>query len=454
MTDYRIEEPASPAAAAQRSIMNIRAGIAIFFLIVIGYVGLSGYVPLYADGANYILQLLATKEFVHIAENRIFATFLTQTPVIVALNHYAPTPEEAIAIYSLSLFAVPVLAYGYALWLTRADPVAFTLTIAAICIGFLPTVFVIVGEFHVLYALAWLYAAIVLSQTRDTALNAFLLLAAAIVCIKSYEASAVIAPLLAVLTFFMLRSTRKVTEQAYLALLMVLLAIAAGVGIHGYLKPRDAGNAGGFVTSLFKIIEDSELLVIAAIVLSAAVASFIRNGIARAALAAATAWAAFQLLGREAASGYTDVLGLGSPNTQRAQVLPFHLLLIAGLFLNRLLGTGRRIAPQTWSFAPLLVPLVALTAVYITDVRRWNTFIVKACIELERPAGAAFYDDPSVKTYGWDWEMPTLSVLLRPKGSDRLLQYPGYAGWYPFDPATDVPDIAGYGRGTGICRSR
>jgi hypothetical protein len=51
----------------------------------------------------------------------------------------------------------------------------------------------------------------------------------------------------------------------------------------------------------------------------------------------------------------------------------------------------------------------------------------------------------------YEWEYPTLSVLLRPPGSDRILLHPDYDGWLPFDPRTEVPDISAF-RNDGICR--
>lgn len=439
------------SAAANSRIANIYACIAISILIATCAISLASHAHLYADGANYMLQLLATRDFVHIAENRIFATYFTQTPIFIALNRYDPALNEAALIYGLSLFATPIFAYGYSLWLTRRDPVAFTLSVAVICIGFMTTAFIIIGEFHVLYSIAWLYAVIITSERRDTLFHQLLLLGAAVLSIKSYEASAVIAPLLGVITLVVMRSSTRATEQAFLVLPALLLLASTAVGVYGYLWPRDPDNAGGFVNSLLKIVENHKLLAVIALVLASAAAAFVRNTIARAALVLAIVAAAFLYLGSGEISGEADRLMLGSPNAQRAQVLPIYLGLIGVLFLNWHFGWGKRIAPESWSFAPLIAPIALLSTIHAIDTLRWRAFLVDVCAELRQPSGPGFFDDPRIKTFGWDWEMPTLSILVRPPGNGTILQYPGYSGWYPFDPATEAPDISAFKRTPGAC---
>ena len=51
----------------------------------------------------------------------------------------------------------------------------------------------------------------------------------------------------------------------------------------------------------------------------------------------------------------------------------------------------------------------------------------------------------------WVWTFPTLSVLLRPRGTEAMLIDPTYDGWQPFDPVAAVPDLSNYDNSGGIC---
>lgn len=426
--------------------------IAIAIPVVAGVLGLLAQGHLYADGANYLLKLLDAKEFVHIAENRIFATYLTQTPFIIAIKQYAPTLGDLSTIYGFTLFSIPIAAYGCSLWLTRNDPVAFFLTVAVVSIVFFSTIFVIIGEFQLFYSLTWLYAIVLTTQERRSEWRGFLLLFSAFVTIKCYEATAATAPMLILMTLIAMRRSARVTEKAFCLLLVALLAASAFNGVKGYIYPRDPGNAGGFVESLLKIVEDGYLFLPIALLCVSGAAAFIRNSYVRSAIVIAAGALALVDIASRDISGYTDALVVGSPNTQRAQVLPFFLALLGLQFLNWQLGWGKRLTiSRSPSLFPMLMPLVIGLAVYITDLNRWRDFLALTCAELQRPTGAAFYDLPVVKTFGWTWEMPTLSVLLRPAGSSALLRYPDYAGWYPFDPDSEQPDIDIFKRGSSIC---
>lgn len=442
---------AVPADEARNTPETAWAAVAITILILAGFAGVVSLGHLYADGANYLLKLLEARDFVHIAENRLFATYLNQAPLIIALNQYEPTIAGAAAVYGLTLYGIPVFAWSYALWLSRRDPVAFFLTVGGVSIVFLSTIFVIIGEFHIFYSLTWLYAIVITSDRRREGWHPFLLLFTAIVTIKCYEAAAVTAPVLMVLTLLVLRHARRTTEQVFLVLLLLLLAASLAVGVRGYIRPRDPGNAGGFVASMLKLFEDRDLFLPAAVLLASGAAAFIRPKAIRLLAALGIAAAGISAVAGKEITGNVDVLTIGSPNTQRAQALPFALILLGLQLLNWQFGWGRRLAEMRVSLAPLIAPIAVSVFVYATDLNRWQHFLALTCAELKSPSGEAYYNRPLVTTFGWNWEMPTLAVLLRPAGSTAMLSFPGYEGWYPFDPATEQPDIESVKKGRGLC---
>jgi hypothetical protein len=153
---------------------------------------------------------------------------------------------------------------------------------------------------------------------------------------------------------------------------------------------------------------------------------------------------------------HTASLALGDQYSQRAQVFPVLLAAFLLLALARM-SFCASIAQRNWQQWPLLIPLALVISVHSTDLRGWLGYVEAFCAELKEPiAGpdrdAAFVARPEVQKFGWVWEFPTMSILLRDNGNDRIISNPLWHDWLPFDPATTTPDIGIFKQSGGLCR--
>ena len=294
---------------------------------------------------------------------------------------------------------------------------------------------------------------ILLSDDHYNSRWAYALPVLAILILKAYETSLVFCSLLAVMCVWRMAAAHGVSLRLVLASAAALFAAGAIYGLLGVVNPRDPQNAAGFVDAAGRIWVNTVLLQYAALTVLTIVVVFVRGRNLRRdaalVLIVAFAWFVRQQAGPDTA------FGLGQPGEQRAQV-PFLLLAICGMLILGHTFRARLPEANPRSGALMGVPLAAAFTLNAVDVVDWRYYLRDVCAALRAPdasiSDADFFASRRVVKMEYDWEYPTLSVLLRPPGSDRMLMNPNYSGWLPFDPQAATPDISGYqATDGGIC---
>jgi hypothetical protein len=410
------------------------------------------YRGLYADGANYFLWILSTGDFFHVADTRLSATYLTQLPLVLALKAGITSTSFLLRLYTASLMAVPLLAFVAATWIARRDGLLTAANVVVLAACFYPTSFGSIGEYHLLYALFWLTFVLLVTGVADRFLGAAALPAIALVVMKSYEMAVVLCPFLVALCLWRALRSDDPAARPVLLLTAYLFAFGAWFGLVGGVLIANSG-ADGFASALGRFFENQVLLQQLALATLAALAALVPyrapRWAAALALVAGLAWFVYH----QAQPG--DELGLGVTTEQRAQVWLI-LLAVCLLLLIARATPLRNVAAHPLPAPMILVlPLLAAGTIDAIDTHDWRGYLDELCAELRGADGAAgsedFFAGRRVRKMRYEWEYPTLSVLLRPPGSDRILLHPDYDGWLPFDPRTEVPDISAF-RNDGICR--
>jgi hypothetical protein len=157
---------------------------------------------LFADGAVYFLGLILDSTLTFGLDDgpRAHAQFLTQLPVLLAMQLGVTDLHWLARLYSLGLFGVPTALYSFALVRASRDPCVLAATLAAIAAIFVSASILIVGEHNVAYACAVL-AAVWLSTAAGLRIGDGLVLAVvAAVATQCYEHYVYLGPLLGLLT--------------------------------------------------------------------------------------------------------------------------------------------------------------------------------------------------------------------------------------------------------------
>lgn len=431
-------------SAPSTFLLPIIASLLMIFCFVFA---VKSYDGLYADGANFLAHALMAKDFYSVWPWREFAINLNQFPLILAITLGVRSVDVLAALYTAGLVAIPMSCYATTTWLTRSNTLAAIANAFVICCVYFPTALFAVGEFHVLYALFWLSAVIILFRPRLGRVEVGVLLFAGLAMMYSYELSAITGVILAGVC--LVRATRyrgDFPRAAWLGFAALFL-LAMLPAIHGIQALKNEGNESQFSGQLQQTLRNGPLLRLVEIVIIAGAACLFRSRIITGMVATIAAVTAFSWWRHALYSPQTASLpALGAQYDQRAQVFPFLLAGFALLVIAhwpRLRPFAKRTSHQ-WVLA---IPLCLVSSLYLAETRGWGSYMSSFCTELAKPndAGdAAFFS--KTQPYSWNWEDQTMSVLLRSRDSRRVMTDPSYHAWRP-----PVPDLAEFKRHGGLC---
>lgn len=152
---------------------------------------------LFWDGASFLVNLLDHGHFHDFYAARAHVDWVTQAPVLL-LAEWGVRDTRLLALaYSAALFALPTAFYHFALVRVSRDPVLLAAVLAIVAAVYLPTSFFIVGEYNVAFACITAAMAVALTTDGSSRRDAALLLAFGLLCLRSYEATIYLGPLLA-----------------------------------------------------------------------------------------------------------------------------------------------------------------------------------------------------------------------------------------------------------------
>jgi hypothetical protein len=404
---------------------------------------------LYGDGAATLLGLLRGQmHYIDYDAQRTFASYITQTPVLIGRKLGLQRVSTYAGLYELGVFVLPAVLFMLALWISLRVRFLFATTAVVIAVFGFGANF-INSEANLFLAFAWLATIILALPGTHSRLRAFVLPMIAFALLRIYEGMLLAGPVLAVWAFLVSVRTEDLHEKIGLTLAALLFLLGAIIGFGGFVVPRDPWNASGFSSSAFVyLLNPQSFVFLSALCALVSMKRWVQRD--------RWAWTALSVL--FAATFVSKMMRLegyyayGLYYSNRAFLVLSLPLVIVGL-----LGTAwyrpQWISSQIRA-AGLVVALVPLSAVMAVDLLgsvRWFQYMTAFCSVLDQPSpaagGIAQLKRNNIVT-GWSWTHPILSVLLRQHGSTALvLNDPGQ--WQPFDPAQPVSiDYR------GLCESR
>ena len=152
---------------------------------------------LFWDGASFLVNLLDHGRFHDFYAARAHVDWLTQVPVLIAVEWGVRDTGVLAIVYSATLFALPTAFYHFALVRVRRDPILLAAVLAVVATIYLPTSFFIVGEYNVAFACVTAAVAVAVTGDGRSRGDATLLLVFGVLCLRSYEAMVYLGPLVA-----------------------------------------------------------------------------------------------------------------------------------------------------------------------------------------------------------------------------------------------------------------
>ncbi len=391
---------------------------------------------LYGDGAWFVLtHLLTPYRFNDYDFQRTFASVISQAPVLFGQRLGLDSVAAYTALYSFGIFVLPAVTMVIALVLARKQPVLFAMIGFAILVYGFGANF-INTEANLFFGFVWLSVTILALYGSAPILRGLVLPAIAIALLRSYEGMLLVGPFLALwATISAVRHEGRL-ESIGLVFAALLYLLGATIGLGGFLSPRDPGNASSFLSTAFAYLEHPHLFLFLA---GIAVIPGILLPSHRLRIVSATVSA---LLGLGFVLSITRLEGYYSFSLyyQNRSFMVLFLPSFVGLALAVYAYRPVWLRPDTDATgrALFLVPLAFAVAGDAVGTYRWSSYVQAFCSALEMPSTPlerlGMLKQSGART-AWAWTHPTLSVLLRDRGSQSMVvNEPGASGFEPFVP--------------------
>lgn len=405
---------------------------------------------LYADGSHFLLShLLRPNVFNNYDRNRLFASLITQAPLLIGDHLHVQTVSTYAALYSLGTFVLPAAGFIFSFYLARHQPVLFAVTALVIAVFGFGTNF-INTEANIFFALTWVSLTCLALDGSHPVLRGVVLPLLAIVLLRVYEGIALVGPLLAVLALLQFRRSSSRLEKAGLGLAILFFLAGTAGGVNAILHPRDPSNEANFLASISVYLRNPQFLLLLASS-SLLPSTLSRDSIHRAIFA--LLGIVFSILFLSHMVQLTNYYAYTIYYQNRAflgLLLPASIgIMLAGKLFSPpvILAENRRL-----NYLIILIPFFAAVAGDLLGSFRWHQYVGEFC-EVLSAAGAQNSGVEQLKkagaVMGWSWTHPTMSILLRARGTDGMIRNEPGSRWEPFDPST--PISINY---VGLCENR
>ncbi len=168
---------------------------AVAIVVYVAYLAQAIYVEraLYADGANFFVELLSKKRFWPIADDswhiRLFVNVVNQFPVVLALELGVTSLRTLKILFGVGLFLGSVVVYFYCFCLSRRanDYRVFFFSIASLVTCAIPSSIFILNQAFTSLALAWVLVHYLLLDLKIKSIDWFVFLFISLILFRSHE---------------------------------------------------------------------------------------------------------------------------------------------------------------------------------------------------------------------------------------------------------------------------
>lgn len=401
---------------------------------------------LYADGANFLRDLLVNQQLPVWDPQRFANHILTKGPVLLAIKLGLHDLVALRYLFSSWLLLCPLAVWAAALWSLRRDAAFWPFT-ALFSFVYFTTGFFIISEYNLCFALlAYCLALLVRPLPATPAARVGLLLAALFLPFH-YPTTLFCGGLLFLMVLLKPPAEWGGVGRGYRALLAFLFLASVATAGWEVIAPRDPAN---FQTSRSASVFWHDMAFWCSLLFGlAAVASM--------------------YLRRKRLCGALAVIGAGllvEYEVDPLRAYPFlHYAMraymsaaFAGamLFLWWFRTRGQQWLKPEMPLQAAVMLTVQLTLFVLVDMNMsfdYQAFMRRYQAEVNSHYGVIPFtaslaaNSHEAQRFMWLWNYSLMSVILR-DGPDKAIitNPPWYQGYQPFDPYKDVPDLNGYYR--------
>ncbi len=429
---------------------------------------------LFADTAHFLLMLLQNKTFTTFDENRQFAHWISQAPIVALLKLGVKDISILSYVYGITLFALyPLLVFGGA-WiaLSKTVPIVPTQTqeniplthlvwffiASSTAIAYFNTEFFIISESHLAAALFWALGLLILfRRDRLGLILSSILMLPTLHLYESFLIFGGILSIFAVYRAFILEKQR--TIQLCWLIVAGYLFSSSLLALMNILHPRDAQNFQGFASLLFFIHPFNRWLWHYPVLLSLAALGFLAViFILRQRLEALTfkylfiSWLVACLLIATYPLFAPSWLAPRLHYDARILNMLIPTLAMFGLVMAYWLKPCFTLQTQQRAWLVVFSLLFAQLAWHLASTYQWSRYVQVFKQDLKQACGLIPIRQTALwqtqfSEMNWSWTTSIMSILLNPQKDTRsLIAVPYYESWQPFQTLQrEVPNLSEYG---------
>lgn len=393
---------------------------------------------LYADGSNFLFNILTKEGFYCFDKPRYFAQFVTQFPAVMAIKAGVCDVNLLINIYSFGLVAIPLAFWWMALFVNYKNDY-FWFFLLAFSSVYLNSGFFAIGEYNFTYGAVALASAVLVKREPLNLFHCWSLLVLSFLLLRSYEAMFFLGPTLCGLSLLRICIARKSNyafwgyENLVILVSCLFYIWSAVISVFSILGPRASINAVG-LASLGLIFECKQLTVsFCCLGVCSALVVFSRSRLVKIAAVLAVCLLIYFVANRDL---WLTPYCYFSVRMFSGFILFCILLLVAVYFLF----FEQKNTTVNWCLKLVCICLFfSLVVPFLVHVNGFCRWVEKFEREVDSREGLVAIEDTGLFTlgnndYSWVWTNPILSLLLQKDGRGAVVMNQEGCVWQPFDP--------------------
>lgn len=454
----------------------------VAFVVYIAYLAQAIYVEraLYADGANFFVELLSKERIWPIADDskhiRLFVNALNQFPIVLALESGVTSLRALKILFGAGLFLVPVIIYFYCYYLSRRanDYRVLFFAIVSLITCAIPSDIFILNQAFTSLALAWVLVHYLLLDLKIKSIDWFVFIFISVILFRSHESLILWGGVLFVGSFFTIlyRDCGRVDNRNLLVYTIGVIGLLQAAFVAFWQHSHPVGEQTSAFLQLTSLLKPSELWVgntrISLLMLIAVFLVFVTqcrygskfdrwNVLKNVAYVGLIPVAGLMLLSGAAALNDFSLTNPGREYSYRFLITfgsaGWMLLAIVFVIFNKPLSDTVR----PLSTAVLSLGIISASLWQISNNIQWSIFS-NATAEVLKNSSSLIIDPVEVQKklisaghenaykYRWGWAWPVFGMSLQAEGKVEKLFKPEGFGDY-FTPPSMVPFVGFDGRG-------
>lgn len=407
-------------------------GIATLLFILISsvlWVGFSVDTYFASDGAYYFKILCDKLWFTEIAPARAHAEYLSQWPMVIAVNCGITDLELLEVIFGFGLWFPWLLGFLLSLFATREKPFLIFFYLISLASLNLAAWAILIGEHLVLLSVAWpLFFFSIIKRPLNSLERIFTLLLL-VAHLKLYESAIITGSIFAMIFFLRAWIFEEKKEVLYSTLFLLLSLGALAIALQWTLFPRDPDNRSSFLGAMTSALGHPYPLSGIFFVLLNALAQFFRRRIL---FLLSLILPMLICLSSLLSSGIPGGISF-STRTLSLSILPLFMV-VTSAYAFSFLRAGK-----TLVFSTSLI-VVTLSLLHLRHLQEWMEFrsLFKSILAEER--GFITPEPYGEPLKHWGWTNPLLSYLWSEGCVKTIILNPGDDGWetFPFPARNEV----------------